>query len=261
MQHAMGLGIGIMIYALLRRRSVPVWAAVLACLPPLFDLSFLRLEHSVLSDTMLIFLVVAATTVYLWRPVPSARTAVATGLLLALAGLTRTAAVALLGVFLLHLLVRRAGWRPVLALGLTVALPLAAYAAWYHQHHGRFALSGSDGVALWARTMTFADCDVIKPPADEARLCPNGTVVDAASEYVWAPDASINQLGGDRTAYNGLARSFAVRAILAQPLDYLADVAHDVSLAFRWTPVRHPDRTPPWVSFPVGTGHCRNSTR
>ncbi|GII79874.1 hypothetical protein Sru01_48560 [Sphaerisporangium rufum] len=252
-QHLMGLGMGVLIYALLRRRGLPGWAAALAPLPVLFDPAFVRLEHAVLADTQTMFLVVAALVVLLWRPVPTVPAAAAAGLLVALAGLSRTVAVPLVGLFALYLLVRRAGARRVAALAVAGVLPLAGYAAWYQAHHGRFALSGSDGVALWARTMTFADCSVIRPPAAEAALCPNGTVVDAASEYVWAPGAALNRLPGDRFSHNDLARSFALRAIAAQPLDYLADVARDTSLAFAWTPVRHPLRVVPTLTFPVGS--------
>lgn len=252
-QHAMGLGIAVMIYLVLRRHALPGWGATLATLPVLFNPAFVRLEHAVLSDVQVIFFAVAAMTVLLRRPVPSTRASVLAGAFLAVAALTRTAALPLLVLFLLHLLLRRAGRRRVVAGAAAALLPLAGYACWYHQHHGRFALSGSDGVALWARTMTFADCATIRPPAAEARLCPNGTVVDAASEYVWAAGASLNRLPGDRFAHNDLARSFALRAIAAQPLDYLADVVRDTSLAFRWTPVRHPARVSPALSFPKGS--------
>jgi hypothetical protein len=114
------------------------------------------------------------------------------------------------------------------------------------------ALSGSDGVALWARTMTFADCSIIEPPPEQAALCPNGTVLDAASEYVWDPRASLNRLPGDRFSHNDLARSFALRAIAAQPLDYLREVVRDTSLAFTWEPVAHPKRMAPSSTFPRG---------
>ncbi|MEU8245586.1 hypothetical protein [Nonomuraea sp. NPDC048916] len=252
-QHVMGLGIGVMIYVLLRRRSLPGWGASLATLPVLFDPSFVRLEHAILSDLQVIFLVVAALLVVMWRERVSTRAAALAGLLLALAGLTRTAAVPLLGLLVLYLLIRRAGRRRIVAAVVAGALPLLAYATWYAQHHGRFALSGSDGVALWARTMTFADCSVIRPPAKEAVLCPNGTVVDAASEYVWAAGASLNRLPGDRFGYNDLARSFALRAIAAQPLDYLGEVVGDTSLAFTWEPVPHPKRVTPMSTFPHGS--------
>lgn len=250
-QHLMGLGVGVMIYLLLRRWSVPGWAATLATLPVLFDPAFIRLEHAILSDLQVYFLIIAALTLLMWRV--SIWSGAAAGLLLALAGLTRTAAVPLLGLALLYLLVRRAGWRPVAALVLAGALPLAAYAGWYQQHNGRFALSGADGVSLWARTMTFADCARVELTPEEAKLCPNGTVVDAASEYVWAAGASLNRLPGGRFANNDLARSFATKVILAQPLDYLGEVVGDTSLAFTWTPVAHPKRMSPALSFPKGS--------
>ncbi|NJP93663.1 hypothetical protein HCN51_30190 [Nonomuraea sp. FMUSA5-5] len=254
-QHAMGLGVAVMLYALLRRWSSPGWAATAATVPVLFDPSFVRLEHAVLSDLQVIFLVTAALLALLWRPGarPSARAVAAAGLLLALAGLTRTAAVPLLGLAAIFLLARRTPWRRVVAFALAGGLPLLAYAGWYAQHHGRFALSGSDGVALWARTMTFADCSRIQPPPHLAPLCPNGTVLDAASEYVWAPGSSLNRLPGDRFTHNDLARSFAIAAITAQPLDYLREVARDTSLAFTWQPVAHPRRVSAHTTFPRGS--------
>ncbi|MFI6706643.1 hypothetical protein ACIBF7_09445 [Nonomuraea sp. NPDC050478] len=251
-QHAMGLGVAVLMYALLRSRGLPGWGATLATLPVLFDPSFVRLEHAILSDLQAIFLVMAALLVLGRREEVTARAAAGAGLLLALAGLTRTAAVPLIGLAALWLLLRRGRRRRAAVLLVAGALPLLAYAGWYERHHDRFALSGSDGVALWARTMTFADCSVIQPPPAEARLCPNGTVMDAASEYVWAPGASLNLLPGDRFAYNDLARSFALRAIAAQPLDYLRQIAGDTALAFTWEPVPHPDRMTPTSTFPYG---------
>ncbi|MFE0148717.1 hypothetical protein ACFWY5_16340 [Nonomuraea sp. NPDC059007] len=251
-QHTMGLGIATMIYLLLRRRGLPGWAATLAAVPVLFDTGFLRLEHAVLSDLQVIFLTIGAITVLLWRERVAPGAAAAAGLMLALAGLTRTAAVPLIGLALLFLLVRRTPWRTTAAMAAVALVPLVLYAGWYAQHHGRFALSGSDGVALWARTMTFADCARIRPPADLAPLCPNTVRLDAASEYVWDPGASLNLLG-DRFAHNDRARRFAVAAITAQPLDYLREVAKDTSLAFARTPIAHPKRVSvPDGAFPTG---------
>lgn len=251
-QHVMGLATGLLLYAVLRRRSAPGWMAAAATVPLLFDASFLRLETGVLSDTQFIFLIVAGLAVLMWSPRLSVRAAAGAGLLFAAAALTRTIALPLLLLVVLVLAVRRVGWRRLGALALAGTLPLAAYAAWYAQHHGRFAISGADGVALWARTMTFADCARIQPPPRLARLCPNGTRVDAASEYVWAPRASLNLLPGDRFTHNDLARAFAVEAILAQPLDYLGNVARDTAIAFSWTPIPHPDRTTPAFGFRKG---------
>ncbi|MEU7883667.1 hypothetical protein [Microbispora bryophytorum] len=181
-QHAMGLATGAVVYAALRGRGLPGWAAVAASAPVLFDASFLRLEHAVVSDTLFILLVVAATALLVRRPVPSARAAATAGLLLGGAALTRTIALPLILLVLLVLAVRRVPWRRPAVLALAGPLPVVAYAAWYGGVHGRIGVSGSDGVALWARSMTFADCAVIQPPQDLAPLCPNGTVLDAATD-------------------------------------------------------------------------------
>ncbi|MFI7625681.1 hypothetical protein [Microbispora rosea] len=252
-QHAMGLATGVVVYAALRGRGSPGWAAVAASAPGLFDASFLRLEHAVVSDTLFILLVVTATALLVRRPVPSARAAATAGLLLAGAALTRTIALPLILLVLLVLAVRRVPWRRPAALALTGLLPVAAYAAWYGGVHGRIGVSGTDGVALWARSMTFADCAVIRPPRDLAPLCPNGTVLDAAGEYVWAKESSLNRLPGGHVALNDRARAFALRAVAAQPLDYLRDVVKDTALAFAWTPVAHPARTIPAFGFALGT--------
>jgi hypothetical protein len=252
-QHLLGLSIGLLLYALLRRRDVPAWAAVLATVPVLLDAQMLQLEQAVLSDTMFTFLVVAAVVVLMWSPgTPSVRATAVAGLLLALAALTRSVGLPLLVLILVLLAAQRVGPRRFAVMSLTGLLPLVLYASWYDADYGRFALSDVDGVSLWARTMTFANCAQIKPPSAERPLCPNGTWRDAASEYVWAPGSSLNRMSGDATAKNDLARAFAVRAILAQPLDYLGAVSHDVSLAFHWTPARHPRRVTPAFGFHKG---------
>ncbi|MBC6460951.1 hypothetical protein [Actinomadura sp. HBU206391] len=250
-QHALGLATGLMIYAVLCRRGVPRWAATLATVPVLLDGQMLQLEQAVLSDTLFIFLVVAAVVTLIWSPRLSVRAGAAGGALLALATLTRTIALPLLGLALLYLAARRVGRRRLAVAAGAGLLPLVLYAGWYDMEYGRFTLVSGDGVALWARTMTFADCAQIKPPPAEAALCPNGSWQDAASEYVWAPDSPINRMPGGR-ANGDLARSFAVRAVLAQPLDYAGSVAHDVSLAFHWTPARHPKRVTPAFGFAKG---------
>jgi len=115
-QHLLGLAVGVMIYATLRRRSLPAWSATLAAAPALLDASFLALEHAILSDTLFTFLVVAATTVLLWSRTLSVKAASGSGLLLAWAALTRSVGVPLVALVTLHCAARRLGWRPFAAL-------------------------------------------------------------------------------------------------------------------------------------------------
>jgi hypothetical protein len=85
---------------------------------------------------------------------------------------------------------------------------------------------------------------VIKPPHGVSALCPppgDGPRA-AASSYIWAPDSPLDRLPGKKfsAAKNSLAMKFALRAIAAQPLGYLAAVLHDTSLAFDWNIPAHP---------------------
>jgi hypothetical protein len=139
---------------------------------------------------------------------------------------------------------RRAGWRAVTAAAVTGAVPLAAYLLWFDGYYQRFAFTNSDGIYLWSRTMTFADCAVIHPPAGERGLCPRGPAASrpAASTFIWDRHSPLNDVPGKKfsASKNALALNFALRAIAAQPGAYLGDVLHDFSLTFDWNIPPHP---------------------
>jgi hypothetical protein len=130
----------------------------------------------------------------------------------------------------------------VLAALLAGALPVAAYAAWFSIHRHQFSLTRSDGVYLWSRTMSFADCAVIRPPAGERVLCPPPGPRTASSLYVWNDNSPLLTMPGGRFSArtNRLALHFALRAIAAQPGDYAAAVGHDFALSFFWDRPVHP---------------------
>lgn len=184
-QHVLGLLVGVMLYVTVLRRGGPSWAAVLACVPVLLDAYQIELEHLLVSDSLFTFLVVGAVCLAMRRPL-TPRSAAALGLVLAAATLTRTVGLPLIAVFALVLLaygVRGASGagRPGRAVArLTVPflvaalLPVAGYAGWFYATYQRVGLVGSNGVFLYARTMAFADCSVMKPPADLAVLCDSG---------------------------------------------------------------------------------------
>jgi hypothetical protein len=240
-QHAMILATAVMIYMLLRRRGLPDWAATLMVLPVLFDAYLVQLEHLVLSDTLFIFLVTSAITVLLWRERPGIPLGVTAGLLLAFAAVTRTIGIVLLALLGGWLLVRRVSWRTLAASVAAALLPLGLYASWYHSYYRHYALGGAEGVFLWSRTMTFAKCSEIRPPANEAVLCPVPYLLRSQPDnYIWKHVSPITKLGrykfSDMT--NSLASDFAKRAILAQPGDYVSTVASGVARTFQWSPTQ-----------------------
>lgn len=237
-QHLLGLAIGTACYALLRRRGLPGWGAVLAVLPALYDAYQVQAEQQVMADVLVMALLTAAVVVLLWPGLASWPAAAIAGALTGLATLVRSAALPLLVVAAAWLLVRRAGWRPLAALVTAGVVPLAGYMLAFSAQHGNLAMTDSDGVFLYGRVMTFADCRVIKPPPSLARLCdprpPSQRPV--AAEYIWRDGNPLSTPGRPLFSpqANRQARAFAVRAIGAQPLSYLRAVATDLGRSAEW---------------------------
>jgi hypothetical protein len=246
-QHLMGLAMAVLIYLLARRYGLPAWAATLATVPVLFDAYVLQLEADAVPDIPFGFLVLLALYLLLRSPGERRRAdTIAAAFLLGVSALLWPVGLALLAVLLVvllaALLIRRAGLVTVLAALLAGALPIAAYAAWFSVHEHQFSLTRSDGVFLWARTMSFADCAAIRPPADERVLCPPPGPRTASSLYVWNDNSPLLTMPGGRFSArtNRLALHFALRAIAAQPGDYAAAVGHDFALSFFWDRPVHP---------------------
>jgi hypothetical protein len=253
-QHLLGLATGVLVYAAVRRGHGLAWAATLAATPVVLDAYQVQLEHLLVSDTLFTFLVVAA--VFAGMGTLTWRTACAAGALLAAATLTRTVGLPLIIVVGAFLLVRQviAARGPVgrslpLLVGLfaIVALaPIAGYAAWFSATYHRFGIVGSNGVFLYARTMSFADCGVMRPPPDLAVLCDDTPPRrrPPSQEYVWAPDAPLVALPG--ITFTGetdrLAGRFAFLALRSQPADYAASVLSEFGRSFTWGRPVYPDQ-------------------
>ena len=246
-QHVMGLAIGLLVYLLARRYGLPGWVATLAAVPVFFDAYQLQLESDAVPDVPFGFMIFIALYLLLRSPaerrpsrtVPAAFVVGATAIIWPVG-------LALLAVLLVTLVIRRSGWLALAAAVLAGAVPVAAYAAWFDLHEHQFSLTRSDGVYLWSRTMSFANCAVIKPPADERALCPPAGTREsrmAASLYIWDGNSPLLKLPGGRFSArtNRLALHFALRAIAAQPAGYAAAVGHDVALSFYWQRPVHPD--------------------
>lgn len=253
-QHLMGLGIAVLVYALLRKKfGLPGWGATLAAVPVLFDAYQIQLEHLIMSDTMFMLLVVGVITLVLWHRKMSWRLGAVVGLLLALTALTRSIGLPILALVVVYMLVKRTGWKTITAMVTACALPVLGYMAWFASAHGNFAMTNSDGAILYMRTALFADCKKMNvDPRKElelALLCISAPPSErdfSGQKYLWwAQNGQRFHAFGVGSTFtpemNQAAGTFAKRAILSQPLDYLAIVAGDFFRAFHWGRPRFPD--------------------
>ncbi|MFD0890055.1 hypothetical protein ACFQ08_36400, partial [Streptosporangium algeriense] len=136
-----------------------------------------------------------------------------------------------------------------------VPVPLGVLAAWYGAWHGTPALNGGNGVWLWARTMPFADCRKIRPPEEEAVLCPSQPVGTrpASPYFIWSDWSPLRRVPGHpvvtradlfQPRIDDLAGDLARRVVIAQPLDYLRLVGEDLRRTLNWRRGPVPGATP-----------------
>ncbi len=249
-QHVLGIATAVLIYAVLRRWDLPAWGATLAACPVLFDTRQVVLESSILPDVLYGLLITAAVAVLLTRRALTPARCAAAGLLMFAVAVVRGNGAPEMVAVLAVLVIQRAGWRAVTAAAAGFALPLLAYMGTFAIRYGNFALTNSDGMFLWSRTMSFANCKVIRPPADLRPLCPDRQPVPphpapawsmpallsarAPATYLWAPGVWWRRAAhpGFNSANNTLALRFAVTAIRDQPASYVRTVASGVMLTF-----------------------------
>jgi len=246
LQHVLGLGIATMVYALVRRYGLPDWGAALTAAPVLFDPAQILVEQFVMADLLAMTLMFGAFVVLLLRKPPSMWQVITAGMMTGASVTVRPTTLPLVLLVPLFLLVRRVGWRQAGASLLAGVIPVAGYLGWFAAAHGSLNMTDSNGMFLWSRTMSFANCAVIRPPADLQALCPS-----AQPGHLGQPDASRRPppkryLWNHRTwqwhrersgfvpdtaaftpANNGRALRFAVAAITAQPFSYLGVIASE----------------------------------
>jgi hypothetical protein len=246
LQHLMGLGIGVMVYALaVHRFRVPRPVAVLAAVPALYDGNQIELEHLLMADVPFAFLVTAAATIVLWRKKPTTAQFALAGGLLGLASVTRSAGLPLLAVLAVYLLIHRAGWRAITAAIVACLIPLGGYMLWFFAFYGNFATTEASGLFMYQRVMAFADCSKISLPPEDTALCttvpPDQRPV--SQWYLWGKTSPLLRFPPPRFGplQNRLGEQFAVKAIEAQPLSYAGVIWHDTWRAFAWNRPVFPD--------------------
>jgi hypothetical protein len=254
LQHLMGVAIAAIVYGLLRYHGLPFWGATLAAMPTLFDTRQIALESFILPDTLYCFVIVVAVALLLTKQAPRLWQCGLAGLLLAYAAVLRGNGLPVVIIAVVFMIIRRVGWRALAAGVLAAVIPFGGYVAAYHASHGQYNITSSDGIFLWSRTTSFANCAIIKPPADLKPLCPNleksvqqpptpawsvqALLSEAtAADYLWASDVwwRTDSDPGINAHNDKLGQRFAIAAIKAQPLDYLRTVGRDVALVFTTT--------------------------
>jgi hypothetical protein len=250
-QHILGLGVATMVYAVLRHYALPAWGATLAAAPVLFDPEQIMIEHLIMADLLAMVLMVGAFTVLLLRDKPSLWRSVTAAVLMGASTIVRPTVLPLVFLIPVYLLLKHVGWRRAGAALVAGLVPVLGYMGWFAAAHGTFNITNSNGLFLWSRTMSFANCSVIKPPANLQALCPDkqpGPLARADpaqrrqpkrylwNHSTWAWQGTTGGFAPDTAAFtpanNERALQFAVKAIKAQPVAYASAIWAETLIPF-----------------------------
>lgn len=248
-QHLLGLGIAVAVYALLLRHGARRWLAALATLPVLGDAYQAQIEHTIMSDVWFQALLVAIIWVLTWRGQPSPRHAAVAGLLIGAAVIVRLVGITMLVPAVAYLIVAgsrwgtRAGWRAIglraVALALGFAIVLVSYAAFFRLSTDRWGFTGAGGGVLYGRAAVIADCEQIPTATWERTICPveprdQRYGVDYYTHDGEAPPKTV--VLPDGLGMGTVQNDLAWQVFANQPVDLTKAVLIDFAKGFR--PVR-----------------------
>jgi hypothetical protein len=190
LQHLIGLGIGVALYALLIRRGINRWLAALAIAPILLDAYQLQAEATIMPDVLFEGMAVAAIVILLWKPTATWLMIVASGLILGLGATVREVGLWMIAPVVLYLLgsrylrLSRDDWYSAVlkscVMCLAFLLPIVAYCSISYEASGHFRLSVKGSAA--GRMAQAVDCATIKLRANVRPLCPT------PAEQKYSPD-------------------------------------------------------------------------
>jgi hypothetical protein len=245
-QHALGLASAALVFGSVRRAGGPPWLGLFAAAVVALNGAQMFLEHSILTESLFIFLASAALYLVIRAydgPVPPAWAAAA-GLLLAAATLVRPVALPLIAVFAVWLLFALPrGWRARLAA--TAACLIAAgallgvYMGFQKSRNGYLGLAPAGVWNLYGRVAPFADCSKFTPPKGTRVLCESTSPSHrehhvSVDDYTFSADKSpaVRAFGGpfaSSQANNRRLSAFVRTVMLHQPFTYLKVVAEGMA--------------------------------
>ncbi|MGE5135644.1 MAG: phospholipid carrier-dependent glycosyltransferase [Gemmatimonadota bacterium] len=250
-QHLLGLGMAVALYALLLRRHAPRWLAALAAAPVLLDAYQLQMEQSIMPDVWFEAVLVTGLVALLWQPRPVRWMIITGGLALGASAAFRQVGEILIVPALVYALVMAApGWRQRLGqaamLCAAFALPILGASFVNYVSIKHFSLAPYASSTIYGRVAQVADCGRLSlpsyerplcPTASEKRLGPDGLDHDAASPIkTYIPPAGMRN--------HNLMVDFARRVVLQQPASVAAAVARDSVKLFALQRATSPGDTP-----------------
>jgi len=179
-QHLLGLGMAVVLYAVLLRRGIWRWAAALAAAPVLLDAYQLQAEQTIMPDVLFEALIVAALALLLWRRIPAAWQVGLAGLAVGVGVDVRQVGIVLVVPVLLFLLARGIRRRRLAESALFTAgsvIPVLLYMLVQLVVTGHFTFTARNSYVFYGRTAAAADCTTLRLPPDERSLCPSPQVV------------------------------------------------------------------------------------
>jgi hypothetical protein len=248
LQHALGLLTAFVAWWVPRWITGSPWLGLVPAAFICLDADALLLEHTLMSETLFRFLVVAAVALavvglyserraWLWLA--------AAGAVVGLAVWVRLVGVILVLVLVAFALVGAGStWRRRLAgaaaAGATAAVLIAALLVAQGRATGDYGLGRTSGWATYARVAKFADCRQFDVPRGAEPLCERTAQAQRRIPdwYAWHHESPARRLFTRPPAGNDVLGRFGRRAIVSMPRQYAKVVAQDVLRYFfvpEWT--------------------------
>jgi len=249
-QHLMGLGMALTIYALLLRRGMWRWAAALAAAPVLLDGYQLQVEQTIMPDVLFEALIVTGVALLLWRRRPAAWQIALAGLAMGVAVDVRQVGAVLIVPVLAFVLIRAVGWRRLAHSAMVVAvfaIPVLAYMLVQFGDSGHFTFTERNLYAFYGRAAAAADCGTLRLPPDERALCPTPQAVRALGidNLIGSPQGPLLSYApppGMSTV--AMAQRFERAVVLQQPVAVISAIDRDFIKLFALTRSTSPGDTP-----------------
>jgi hypothetical protein len=265
LQHAAGVAVGVLVYALLWRAGTGRVIATVAAALVALNAYPIVLEQTILAEAFFTLALVASFYLVTGERRSSTALGIA-GVLLASAVLMRSAALFAVPVWLIFVFYR-SRLRGLVALT-AVVLPLLAYAIAHDASTGKFGLTNAGGWFLYGRVGEIADCRIVHPPPDTRSLCEAPSRANGLGPvyYVWSPGSAANRRfhqGFTTPGSSEVLKRFAMSVIAARPIAYTGLVVRDTLRYFApgiGSPgrsdaaislVSYPRLGPPWMNTTV----------